>query len=119
MHNLSGSSQFFDRIRRVLLAASIELQMTEAEARILISNVRGGPAEAIVFDHPKVLAALDQLANAIEELGGSIQTGRPVGQRAKWMICANCQGAGWFRNNHDDWHECPVCEGAGTIIVRE
>lgn len=119
MHDLSGHSRFYDHIRRVLLAASIELQVSDDEARILISRMAGGPAEAIVFDHPKVIAALDQLATAIEELGGGVQAGKPIGIRAGWSVCPTCGGSGWYRNNHDDWLECPTCQGAGTIILRD
>jgi hypothetical protein len=118
VHDLSGQSHFHDRIRRVLLAASIEIQMTDKEARFLIGNISGGSAEAVVFDQPPILAALDRLMTAIEELGGAVPNPKPAGRRLPWMECPTCNRLGWDVNNHGDWQECPTCEGAGTIIIR-
>lgn len=119
MHDMAGYSQFHDRVRNVMLANLIELQVTDAEARFLISPMLGGPSEAVIYDNPVIIDALDQLLTALLESGASGAPAATWYRKAKWVICPTCKRKGWEVSNYGNWHECPDCQGDGIIIQRE
>lgn len=114
MHHLEGQSSWFDRIRRVMLSNSIELEVTPDRARLLIGGRPGEPKREVVFTRPTVVSSMGIVAQVIEEEGGIDNTSAPS-HFTRWLPCPACNGRGGDFDNNEIWQDCHACHGAGLV----
>lgn len=114
MHDLSGHSQFFDRLRRVIINNSIELVVSGNRAVLHVGGVDpSAPKEEVVFTRPAAVSAFGILAQVLEEQGQSANPEAPRPIRLRWEPCPRCEGRGHLRDLEDNHLECELCHGSG------
>lgn len=118
MHNLSGHSQFYDRIRRVHLANAVDLEVMAKQARLLIGPASGlGAKELIVFNRPGPVSTCSIIAQVLEECGtAAANQGVRIGNQT-WMPCTDCQQRGGIFDSEESWLSCGRCHGTGIIRI--
>jgi hypothetical protein len=113
MHDMTGSSMIWDRVRRVMLANSIEMQVTRERAEIVIgSSIDDREPETVVFTRPSIVTTLMLLADVLEQQGAGLEP-QAEARETSWAECASCGGTGGRSDNYGTWYECGECHGAG------
>lgn len=114
MHDMAGNSMMWDRVRRVMLANSIELQVTRDRAEFVIgSSIDDREPETLVFTRPSIVTTLMMLAQALEEQGQALDPLPMEVESPTWMECPECAGRGGRTDNYGTWYECGTCHGSG------
>lgn len=107
MHSLVGQSILYDRVQRVMLGNSLELEVTGERAVIRVGGIeRDTPADEVVFRQTGIVCAFRMVAQVIEEQGGPEELAAPNPR-----TCPMCEGRLGGFDDLENWIDCPKCGG--------